>query len=197
MNPPADSRLQTEDRSRVKRDAAVVCGELKTEGGFNLIEVSMAVAIVAVAMLAIMGLSLQGVDSSRQVANDTLVANLADDMLNWMRITPYGTNTFLIAGANANVHNLTPPISTSQIDADGFPRTNVWNQINPMWAGNKSTGHGYYRFTCQVLDHPEPTFGNAGIARVLIRVQWPINPGTGLPFTNCNTRTYIGQVARR
>jgi DNA-binding NtrC family response regulator len=59
----------------------------------------MAVAIVGVGMLAVVGLMANAIDSTRQVSDDTLITNLADDMLNWSRITPYTNQTFMPVGA--------------------------------------------------------------------------------------------------
>lgn len=156
----------------------------------------MAVAIVGVGMLAIIGLMASAVDSSRKVSDDTIITNFVDDMLNWARITPYGKQTVMPIGADLDNHS-TSNVET-RIDVNGYlPLTDVAGFTNIFWAGNKSTGHAYYRVTHKPLDHPDGTYNPTDVSRVLIIVEWPINPSTGNPVTNANKRYYISQVARR
>ncbi len=170
--------------------------------GFTLIEVTLAVAIVGVAMLAIIGLLSNAVDSSRQVSDDTLVANLADDMINWTRITPYTNVTYMPSPGTVTNHTATGIQTVTSLDANGNFSSTDSGYTNRLWAGNWLTGYGYYRFTWIPLTNPVSAYGNTDISRVLIIAEWPINPANGQPLTNSlgkvlNRRYFVSQVSNR
>ena len=58
-----------------------------TRSGFSLIEIMVALVVIAVGLIAIVGLIPQGVKSSRSAADNTLVATIVHDTFNQMRIT--------------------------------------------------------------------------------------------------------------
>jgi prepilin-type N-terminal cleavage/methylation domain len=53
------------------------------QAGFNLIEVTLAVAVAAIGLLAVFGLLAGGIGASRQVSDETLITHLMDDMHAW------------------------------------------------------------------------------------------------------------------
>ena len=53
--------------------------------GFSLVEVTLALAIMAIGLIAIIGMIPQGVQSSRDAADNTLVATIAHDAFSEMR----------------------------------------------------------------------------------------------------------------
>ena len=55
------------------------------ETGFSLIEVALALAIMAIGLMAIIGLIPHGVQASRDAADNTLVATIAHDTFNVIR----------------------------------------------------------------------------------------------------------------
>src|SRR6266850_1533954 len=54
--------------------------------GFSLVEVTLALAVMAIGLIAIIGMIPQGVQSSRDAADNTLVATIVHDTFNQMRL---------------------------------------------------------------------------------------------------------------
>jgi uncharacterized protein (TIGR02598 family) len=54
--------------------------------GFSLVEVTLALAIMAIGLIAIIGMIPQGVQSSRGASDNTLVATIVHDTFNQMRL---------------------------------------------------------------------------------------------------------------
>jgi uncharacterized protein (TIGR02598 family) len=62
----------------------------KAANGFSLMEVTLAVAVVAIGLIAILGLIPQGVQSSRDAADNTLAATIVQDTFNDLRTRALG-----------------------------------------------------------------------------------------------------------
>ncbi len=76
----------------------------RARAGFSLVEVMVALVVIAVGLIAIVGLIPQGIQSSRSAADNTLVATIVHDIFNQMRATwpPVSTNIFYdAAGVNS------------------------------------------------------------------------------------------------
>ena len=58
---------------------------LRTRTAFSLIEVTLALVVMAIGLIAILGLIPQGVTSSRSAADNTLVATIVHDTFSQMR----------------------------------------------------------------------------------------------------------------
>ena len=56
-----------------------------TEAGFSLIEIMLALAVIAIGLIAVVGLIPQGVQASRDAADNTLAATIAHDTFNYLR----------------------------------------------------------------------------------------------------------------
>jgi Tfp pilus assembly protein PilV len=155
---------------------------------FNLIEVTLSVAIVAVGMLAILGLLGGALNASREVKDNTVISLLVDDFLNWRSITPYDRPTFFPYGAVLT--NATRPYSyTNYFDVNGYLSSDYSGAALANWAA-------YMRFIYTVKDQPD--FPNSrDIARVLLQVDWPINPVNSNTISGVTqTRQYINDVSR-
>lgn len=57
----------------------------RTRAGFSLVEVMVALVVIAVGLIAIVGLIPQGIQSSRSAADNTLVATIVHDTFNGFR----------------------------------------------------------------------------------------------------------------
>ncbi len=171
--------------------------------GFNLIEVTLAVAISAVGLLAVFGLLAGGITASRRVSDETLITHLMDDMFAWSRVTPYGKKSFLPYEAVLTNATSGSTVKVVQgLDANGnfqgseYQSGGSGNHPNRLWAGNTTTGFGFYKFTWTPMPHPQ--FPNShDICRVLVTVEWPINVATGDPMPDANRRQYVSTFARR
>lgn len=150
--------------------------------GFNLIEVTMSVAIVATGLLAILGVLGSALQSTRKISDETLVSNLVDDQFTFRRVF---TNQYF-----------TTVITNTQFDANGFLPV-YGGAPNVFWTGNWSKTNGYYRVIIEPLPPMNGAYGSNDIIQVKITVDWPINQNTGLPQSGYSTRLFITQVARR
>jgi uncharacterized protein (TIGR02598 family) len=65
--------------SRLKKRA-------RTQAGFSLVEIMLALAIIAIGLIAIIGLIPQGVQSGRGAVDNTLAATIAHDTFNGIRL---------------------------------------------------------------------------------------------------------------
>jgi uncharacterized protein (TIGR02598 family) len=54
-------------------------------GGFSLIEVVLALAVISVGLIAVVGLIPQGIQSARDAADNTLAATIVQDTINTIR----------------------------------------------------------------------------------------------------------------
>lgn len=163
---------------------------------FSMVEVTLAVAIVGLAMVVIMGLMPSGINASRRVADETMITSLAGDMMHWRRITPYTLSPYVPAGAaNLTIHSPTAgSVITNYFDVNGYLPKDEYNNPDPRWSGP------YFRFITTVQNQPEFP-GDANIAQLVVRVDWPcVNTGTNNPpppvAANYSTRIFVTQYTR-
>ena len=158
--------------------------------GFNLIEVSLALAICSIGLITLIGLLPTGIDASRQAADDTLAAAIASDVLHWRRISPYTNSTYFPKGCTPlNTHPGTN--FTMTLDAMGNLLTNVDLSVNPFYTGNR------FLVTYQVMDQPQFP-GALDVARVVVTVLWPCTNmvGPGLVRPNATARYFVSDFGR-
>ena len=156
---------------------------LRAQAGFNLVEVSLALAICAIGLIALIGLIPTGTDASRRASDDTMATSIANDLLSWPRIAPYG-----------NTPNWPPsaiPLTalgtvTLTFDSMGNMATNEDTTVNQYFSGP------YFSVTCTVMNHPQfPDVNN--IARQVVVVAWPANA----PAANKSYRYFVNDYARQ
>jgi uncharacterized protein (TIGR02598 family) len=80
--------------------------------GFTLIEVSLAVAVCAIGLIAILSLFPHALQSARDAGDNTLVATMVEKLFNGLRTNAYSTVAAL-------------PNSTLYFDQAGFPTNSV------------------------------------------------------------------------
>jgi uncharacterized protein (TIGR02598 family) len=79
---------------RARRPARVPSTESRptncsTTSGFSLVEVALAVAVIAIGLIAILGLFPQGLHSARNAADNTLAATIAQDLFSQLRSSAF------------------------------------------------------------------------------------------------------------
>ena len=90
---------------------------LTNMSGFTLIEVVLAVAIASIGIIAILGLLPNAIQSSRDAADNTLSATIAQDIFSDMRTQPF--NSVDIGKGSHNL-NLFSGSDTLNFDGNGF-----------------------------------------------------------------------------
>jgi type IV pilus assembly protein PilV len=78
--------------------------------GFTLVEVTLAVAIFAVGIIAVLGLLPTGLQSARAASDRTIAAMIANDAFSQLRVDPFGsayvcTNAGCTTGVTLNLSN--------------------------------------------------------------------------------------------
>lgn len=62
------------------------------EGGFSLIEVTIAMAIAAVALVTLLGMIPQGMDTMREAGDEAIEGRIHQQLLNELQMTPFEDN---------------------------------------------------------------------------------------------------------
>jgi len=91
-------------------------------GGFSLVEVTLAVGIMAFSLLAILGLLSMGMQGSRESGEDTVLALAARQVATWGRAQPFATLAAL-AEEEAQATFFFDEHGLLSRDADGLPVT--------------------------------------------------------------------------
>jgi prepilin-type N-terminal cleavage/methylation domain-containing protein len=131
----------------------------RTQAGFSLVEIMLALAIMAVGLIAIIGLIPQGVKSSRDAADNTLAATIAHDILNSIRSQPFGSVNL---GDGSGPHPLSTFTGPLILNFDSSGNPTPANAID------------YYKvtFTFKPLSGLPPPNG-LPLSLVTAIVQWP------------------------
>lgn len=142
----------------------------RSSQGFSLIEVVMAIAIVAVGLVAILGLIPQGLKSARNAADDSLVAVIAQDTIAQRKI--YILN-------NHDKIGTTDPNQPYYYMADG-------TYTNPPSAN-------LAMFRCEVTSTKDQ---NLNLETTQVRILWPwyrsdLPPGSFYPL---NTNVFMTAI---
>jgi uncharacterized protein (TIGR02598 family) len=162
------------------------CSLVTGRAGFSLVEVTMAMAIMAIGLIAILGLIPQGVKSSRDAADNTTVATIVHDIFSTIRSAPvyttvdlsgFGTAPYQLGAAN-NLQNPIPA-QTTYFDQAG---------LNPA-----TPADSYFQVTLSFLPHTLPT--PLALSVITATVSWPAKPGIGMAKF-VNTTVFVTQVAQ-
>ena len=160
--------------------------QLRTnQSGFNLIEVSLAIAICSIGLIALLGLIPTGIDASRRAVDDTLATGIASDVLHWRRITPYTNTTFFPGGGGALSTLPHNNVVTMTLDAMGNTPNDEDLSVNEFYSGP------YFLVIYSVVNHPQ-FINNPDIARLIVTVEWPNNA----PAASRTRRTFISNYTR-
>ncbi|HET6409009.1 MAG TPA: prepilin-type N-terminal cleavage/methylation domain-containing protein [Chthoniobacteraceae bacterium] len=138
--------------------------------GFSLTEIVFAIAIIATAMIAVLGLLPVGLNASREAADSTVVATVLEDLSNRIKGQPLrrGPVTFSPAFYDAAGHF----IQTDQEDPATF--RNV-----------------IYRADVEILDWDAKPAGTGSLRPVRISLSWPASTTNGAPLGSANPKTVV------
>lgn len=148
--------------------------------GFSLVEVTIALGVAAFALAAIVGLLSITLKSSKSALDDTLVAEMASDLINTMR-----KQTFT-----------TIPTTTPVYFDIGGKRVNDLSTAGAIQSMDEPTARsrgGVYACTPSVTADPATanSDGSANLWRVTLNFQWPVGV-----TTSANEKTIHADIAR-
>jgi len=157
------------------------CGDraqrVLSSAGFSLVEVCLAVAVIAVGLLAVIGLFPQGLHAARNAADNTLSAMIVQDLMDDIRLNSTNTNFKICSYCLPPHAYLGDPLTTNDIiwfDAQG--------DIVPPYDTN-----GYFRV--EIIYQPDPS-DIPSLYKVAATMVWP-----ALSTAPQNTNVFVTKIA--
>lgn len=169
----------------------------RNDKAFSLVEVVLALAVAAIGLVAILGLLPQGLQASRDAADNTIVATLVHDIFSTIRVGQFTSATNVVSlgfnvtapPCNLGTFNNGPGgnstlVISSYFDQAGFYTTPVGTYYT----------NAYYKVV--LTFQPEiPSTAPAGtlatVSKVTATVVWP-----ALSAVPINTNVFVTKVAQ-
>ncbi len=141
--------------------------------GFTLTEIVLALAVIATAFIAVLGLLPTGLDASRQAADSTIVATILEDVHNRLLGQPLKTGEADFTPAFFDDHGVFIP-------ADASP---------------SEKARRLYRAEVKIGAWRNKPAGTSALRPVTIELSWPVNTNTGAPLGKDNPKTVVTYAA--
>ncbi|MGD0650814.1 MAG: hypothetical protein ABSA97_06705 [Verrucomicrobiia bacterium] len=156
----------------------------RATAAFSLIEVALAVAVIAIGLLAVIGLFPQGLQSARDAADNTLSATIVQNLFGQLRNGDFTINICTDpSDLGYPIHCASPvPLNLSIPNPTGI--LFYFDQ-----EGLLTNGPAYYRVN---LQWSQALSGNSDLMFVRATVVWPAY----LSSAPINTNIFITEVAR-
>jgi len=150
---------------------------LRRQNGFNLIEVTIALAVVSIGIIGVLSLLPHGLDAARNSADRTIAASVAQDLITDLRNLPFN-----------NLINLTPSEFPYYYDQSGLYLTNQSKNYASV------ATNACFAVTVQCNNWTGPG-GNGDLQAVSVTVDWPSKPpeATTPPL---HRETYVTAIAK-
>lgn len=140
----------------------------RREQAFSLVEVVLAIAIIAIGLVAILGLFPQGLTSGQNASDDSLVAVIAQDVITRRKIDIQGNPAIL---------------GTSPGDSWFLPDGSETS------AGSANTA----RYKCKVIC--APVAGIANLESTRVEIVWPWFKPAGDGYSPLSTNVFVTEIA--
>jgi uncharacterized protein (TIGR02598 family) len=178
-------RLRGAPKRRFDAAAAVSCLLPSARSAFSLVEVAVAVAVIAIGLLVILGMFPQGLQASRNAADNTLSAMIAQDIFNDVRAQSVNP-TFSLSLPSPNL-SLCIGCNPSQTLGYILGSDTAWFDAQ----GNIVAGTDPSRyFKVQATYNPYPG-GILPLSEVIVTVAWP-----GQSAAPANKNVFITKIAK-
>jgi uncharacterized protein (TIGR02598 family) len=138
--------------------------------GFTLTEIVLAIAIIATAMIAVLGLIPAGLNASRDAADSTIVATVLADVNNRLKGHP-------LRGGIAS-------FSPAFYDAAG-------NFIHTDTEEPATFRNVIYRADAEILEWDIKPVGTGSLRPVRVSLSWPVSTADGAPVGSSNPKTIV------
>lgn len=136
---------------------------------FTLVEIVLALAIIATAFVAILGLLPAGLDASRQAANSTVVAEVLDDVHQRLQNQPLNVGPVAFSPVFYDDRGIF-------IAPDADPATQA---------------RRLYRADVSIVEWNQQPANTSALRPVTIALSWPVNATTGDALGKDNPRTFV------
>ena len=153
----------------MRRNRAPLVSPRTNRAGFTLTEIVLALAIIATAFIAVLGLIPAGLNQSRQAADSTVVAAILEDVNNRLQ------GQKLQTGA--------PSFSPAFFDDHGV--------FIPATAASADQARRLYRAEVKIGTWKTRPSGTSVLRPITIQVSWPVDLKTGLALGTGNPKTTV------
>jgi uncharacterized protein (TIGR02598 family) len=138
----------------------------RSAAGFTLVELVLAVAIVATAMVVLLGLFPAGLDTSRKAIDSTVVTQILGNLRERLQGQPLRSGALPFSPAFFDEHGAF--LAEGQVAAERSRRR--------------------YRAELKIVDPAQPPAGTSSLRPLIISIYWPIDPATGEPLGKSGPR---------
>ncbi len=166
--------------------------------GFSLIEVVLALAVSAIGLVAILGLLPQGLQASRDAADNTISATLVHDIFSTIRVSPFTTGATNVDALGFNMHYLpvAQPVNLGTFNNSVFGNGNSSLVVSSFFdkAGFTPTvtnADCYYKVVLTFQPEIPPNGTWASVSMVTATVVWPAQSASPI-----NTNVFVTKVAQ-
>lgn len=173
--------------------------------GFSLVEVTLAIAIVAIGIVGILALFPLGMDATRKAADDTQMMAIGQDWIAYYQQMSANSNYYALFGTSIDSTNVIDPALENYINIHLFV-DKIWYRVDAVVtnAGINLTMSGTPAIVPVIYGLGFPTITDPNgltnmISRVQITVSRTTGPPTYLPMTNAaynTTHYYFTEVTR-
>jgi prepilin-type N-terminal cleavage/methylation domain-containing protein len=166
----------------------------RNDKAFSLVEVVLALAVSAIGLMAILGLLPQGLQASRDAADNTISATLVHDIFSTIRTSPF-TSVTNVDSLGFNLHKLPVP---QPVNLGTFNNSTVGSSLVVSSYFDKAgftpaTTNADFYYKVVLIFQPEiPLNGTwAAVSMVTATVVWP-----ALSASPINTNVFVTKVAQ-
>lgn len=169
----------------------------KRAGGFTMVEIAIALGVIAFALIAIIGILPIGLQTQRDVREETIVNQDARVLIEAIKtggrdlysdIGSYVVSTDRIATPNG-----IPTTNLIQLLTEAGPHTNILNSITGAIASRGSDLGFHYQVISTVTEADD--FLNTPLSNqvfeVRLRFAWPVGPAPNYPVSSVANRYVV------
>jgi uncharacterized protein (TIGR02598 family) len=153
----------------MNRSNALLVSPRTHRAGFTLTEIVLALAIVATAFIAVLGLLPAGLNQSRQAADSTVVAAIFEDLQNRLQGQKLQTGAASFSPAFFDDHGIFIPTSAAPTEQ----------------------ARRLYRAEVKIGTWQTRPSGTSALRPVTIELSWPVDAKTGLALGTDNPKTVV------
>jgi len=165
---------------------------------FSLIEVVLALAVASIGLVAILGLLPQGLQASRDAADNTVSATLVHDIFSMIRASPF-TSVTNADSLGFNLHNLpvTQPVSLGIFNNSAVGCNNNSSLVVSSYFDKAgfipvtTNADFYYKVVLTFQPECPPNGTPASVSMVTATVVWP-----ALSVSPINTNVFVTKVSQ-
>jgi uncharacterized protein (TIGR02598 family) len=156
----------------IAANARAIAPHARRSAAFTLVEIILVVAVMATALVAIIGVLPVGMDAARQAGSQTVVALIYEDVHNRLQSQP------LTPGAAA--------FSPAYFDDRG-----VLIQPTTSSTGSAVFTNAFYRADVTIGTWNTQPANTSGLMPVTIALSWPVDPNSGQPLGPKNPQSSV------